>query len=54
MKFTELTVKEFENFVQNPSLESHYFQVKENIATRESDGFQVVLLGCKRDRKSVV
>ena len=26
MKFTELTVKEFENFVQNPSLESHYFQ----------------------------
>lgn len=47
MKFTELTVKEFENFVQNPSLESHYFQVKENIATRESDGFQVVLLGVK-------
>ena len=47
MKYTELTVKEFENFVQNPSLESHYFQVKENIATRESDGFQVVLLGVK-------
>ena len=33
MKFTELTVKEFENFVQNPSLESHYFQMKENIQT---------------------
>ena len=49
MKFTELTVKEFENFVQNPSLESHYFQVKENIATREADGFQVVLLGVKDD-----
>ena len=45
MKFTELTVKEFDNFVQNPALESHYFQVKENIATREEDGFQVVLLG---------
>ena len=28
MKFTELTVTEFDNFVQNPSLESHYFQVK--------------------------
>ncbi|MDI1795658.1 hypothetical protein QI466_19250, partial [Staphylococcus aureus] len=27
MKFTELTVTEFDNFVQNPSLESHYFQV---------------------------
>ncbi len=39
MKFTELTVKEFENFVQNPSLESHYFQMKENIQTRENDGF---------------
>ncbi|MFG6168688.1 hypothetical protein ACF7P6_08960, partial [Staphylococcus aureus] len=25
MKFTELTVTEFDNFVQNPSLESHYF-----------------------------
>ncbi|HHD6549565.1 TPA: hypothetical protein ACOT3Q_002977, partial [Staphylococcus aureus] len=24
MKFTELTVIEFDNFVQNPSLESHY------------------------------
>ncbi|MDT3877908.1 hypothetical protein RPO68_04555, partial [Staphylococcus aureus] len=23
MKFTELTVTEFDNFVQNPSLESH-------------------------------
>ena len=44
MKFTELTVKEFEN-VQNPSLESHYFQMKENIQTRENDGFEVVLLG---------
>ncbi|WRN80640.1 hypothetical protein UM654_10895 [Staphylococcus aureus] len=33
MKFTELTVTEFDNFVQNPSLESHYFQVKENIVT---------------------
>ena len=54
MKFTELTVKEFENFVQNPSLESHYFQVKENIATRESDGFQVVLLGVKDDDNRVI
>ena len=53
MKFTELTVKEFENFVQNPSLESHYFQVKENIA-RESDGFQVVLLGVKDDDNRVI
>src|SRR5699024_8692189 len=44
MKFTELTVKEYDNFVQNPALESHYFQVKENIATKEVDGFQVVLL----------
>ncbi|WP_253901180.1 hypothetical protein, partial [Staphylococcus xylosus] len=24
MKFTELTVKEYDNFVQNPALESHY------------------------------
>ena len=54
MKFTELTVKEFENFVQNPSLESHYFQVKENIATREADGFQVVLLGVKDDDNKVI
>ena len=54
MKFTELTVKEFENFVQNPSLESHYFQVKENIATREADGFQVVLLGVKDDDNRVI
>ncbi|TBW74151.1 peptidoglycan bridge formation glycyltransferase FemA/FemB family protein, partial [Staphylococcus capitis] len=45
MKFTELTIKEYENFVQNPSLECHYFQVKENIVTRENDGFQEVLLG---------
>ena len=43
MKFTELTVQEYGNFVQNPALESHYFQL-ENIATREEDGFQVVLL----------
>ncbi|MCD0913556.1 peptidoglycan bridge formation glycyltransferase FemA/FemB family protein, partial [Staphylococcus aureus] len=49
MKFTELTVTEFDNFVQNPSLESHYFQVKENIVTRENDGFEVVLLGIKDD-----
>ena len=35
MKFTELTVKEYETFVQNPSLESHYFQVTENIKTRK-------------------
>ena len=54
MKFTELTVKEFENFVQNPSLESHYFQVKENIATRETDGFQVVLLGIKDENNKVI
>ncbi|MDN6233491.1 MAG: aminoacyltransferase, partial [Staphylococcus simulans] len=47
MKFTELTVKEYDNFVQNPSLESHYFQTKENIGTREADGFEVVLLGIK-------
>lgn len=54
MKFTELTVKEYDNFVQNPALESHYFQVKENIATREEDGFQVVLLGLKDDNNQVV
>ena len=54
MKFTELTVKEFDNFVQNPALESHYFQVKENIATREEDGFQVVLLGLKDDDNQVI
>ncbi|SUM32982.1 FemB protein [Staphylococcus gallinarum] len=40
-------------FVQNPALESHYFQVKENIATREEDGFQVVLLGLKDDDNQV-
>lgn len=54
MKFTELTVKEYDQFVQNPSLESHYFQVKENIATREADGFQVVLLGLKDDNNQVI
>lgn len=54
MKFTELTVKEYDNFVQNPSLESHYFQVKESIATREEDGFQVVLLGLKDDNNQVI
>ncbi|MBK3720259.1 Aminoacyltransferase FemB [Staphylococcus arlettae] len=54
MKFTELTVKDYDNFVQNPALESHYFQVKENIATREEDGFQVVLLGLKDDNNQVV
>ncbi len=30
MKFTELTVQ-IDDFVQNPSLESHYFQVKKKI-----------------------
>lgn len=54
MKFTELTVKEYDNFVQNPALESHYFQVKESIATREEDGFQVVLLGLKDDNNQVI
>ncbi|MCC3665036.1 aminoacyltransferase [Staphylococcus haemolyticus] len=54
MKFTELTVKEFENFVQNPSLESHYFQMKENIQTRENDGFEVVLLGVKDESNKVL
>ncbi|HII0762414.1 TPA: glycine glycyltransferase FemB [Staphylococcus aureus] len=54
MKFTELTVTEFDNFVQNPSLESHYFQVKENIVTRENDGFEVVLLGIKDDNNKVI
>lgn len=54
MKFTELTVQEYESFVQNPALESHYFQVKENIDTRESDGFDVVLLGVKDDNQQVI
>ena len=54
MNFTELTVQEYESFVQNPALESHYFQVKENIDTRESDGFDVVLLGVKDDNQQVI
>ena len=54
MKFTELTVKEYETFVQNPSLESHYFQVTENIKTRENDGFEVVLLGVKDESNKVI
>lgn len=54
MKFTELTVKEYDNFVQNSSLESHYFQTKENIGTREADGFEVVLLGIKDDDNQVI
>lgn len=54
MKFTELTVEEFDQFVQDPSLESHYFQVKENIALREEDGFQVVLLGVKDENNQVI
>ncbi|MGV3042210.1 aminoacyltransferase [Staphylococcus rostri] len=54
MKFTELTVEEFDQFVQDPSLESHYFQVKENIVLREEDGFQVVLLGVKDENNQVI
>ncbi|MCS4485391.1 aminoacyltransferase [Staphylococcus americanisciuri] len=54
MKFTELTVEEFDQFVQDPSLESHYFQVKENIEIREKDGFQVVLLGVKDENNQVI
>lgn len=54
MKFTELTVEEFDQFVQDPSLESHYFQVKEDIALREEDGFQVVLLGVKDENNQVI
>ena len=54
MKFTELTVKEYDTFVQNPAMESHYFQMKENIKTREEDGFQVVLLGIKDDDQRVI
>lgn len=54
MKFTELTVEEYDQFVQNHALESHYFQVKENIATREVDDFQVVLLGVKDDNNQVL
>ena len=54
MKFTELTVTEFDNFVQKSIIESHYFQVKENIVTRENDGFEVVLLGIKDDNNKVI
>ncbi|UEX89214.1 aminoacyltransferase [Staphylococcus ratti] len=54
MKFTELTVEEYDQFVQNPALESHYFQVKENIGTREADGFQVVLLGIKGENNQIL
>lgn len=54
MKFTELTVEEYDQFVQKPTLESHYFQVKENIATREADGFKVVILGVKDDNNQVL
>ncbi|QLK86211.1 aminoacyltransferase [Staphylococcus sp. 17KM0847] len=54
MRFTELTVEEYDQFVQDPTLESHYFQVKENITTREEDGFQVVLLGVKDDNNHVI
>ncbi|REI01025.1 peptidoglycan bridge formation glycyltransferase FemA/FemB family protein, partial [Staphylococcus felis] len=54
MKFTELTVEEYDQFVQSPALESHYFQVKENIATREADGFQVVLLGVKDENNHII
>ncbi|UXR70856.1 aminoacyltransferase [Staphylococcus sp. IVB6240] len=54
MKFTELTVEEFDQFVQDPTLESHYFQVKENIETREADNFKVVLLGVKDENNQVI
>ncbi|PNZ99414.1 aminoacyltransferase [Staphylococcus massiliensis CCUG 55927] len=54
MKFTELTVEEYDQFVQNSTLESHYFQMKESIKTREDDGFQVVLLGVKDEANRVI
>ncbi|MCJ0939443.1 aminoacyltransferase [Mammaliicoccus sciuri] len=54
MKFTELTVTEYDEFVSDSRYESHYFQVKENIKTRENDGFQVVLLGVKDENNQVV
>ncbi|AVQ33213.1 aminoacyltransferase [Staphylococcus muscae] len=54
MKFTELTVEEFDQFVQDPTLESHYFQVKENIDVREADDFKVVLLGVKDENNQVI
>ena len=54
MKFTELTVTEYDDFVSDSQYESHYFQVKENIKTRENDGFQVVLLGVKDESNQVV
>ncbi|UBH23412.1 aminoacyltransferase [Macrococcus armenti] len=47
MKFTELTVQEYDDFVWQTTQMSHYFQMKENIKNRERDGYHVVLLGVK-------
>ncbi|UTH12787.1 aminoacyltransferase [Macrococcus equipercicus] len=49
MQFTELTVKEYSNFMSTTPLMSHYFQAKENIKNREDEGYPVVLLGVKHD-----
>ncbi|TDM13297.1 aminoacyltransferase [Macrococcus lamae] len=53
MQFTELTVKEYSNFMSTTPLMSHYFQVKENIKNREGEGYPVVLLGVKQDNQVI-
>lgn len=49
MQFAELSVKEYEHFIESSHMPSHYFQMVENIKNREREGSDVVLLGVKED-----
>lgn len=53
MQFTELTVKEYNDFMMTTPYMSHYFQVKENIDNREKEGYPVVLLGVKENDRVI-
>lgn len=52
MKFTELTVEEYDQYMWKTEAMSHYFQMKENIENRERKGYPVVLLGVKKENAS--
>lgn len=53
MKFTELTVEEYDQYMWKTEAMSHYFQMKENIENRERKGYPVVLLGVKEGERVI-
>ncbi|QYA33845.1 aminoacyltransferase [Macrococcus psychrotolerans] len=53
MKFTELTVEEYDQYMWKTEAMSHYFQMKENIENREQKGYPVVLLGVKEGERVI-